>query len=100
MDENDFEVPTRAAVLKYYKVDRNGYIRSPGKFEGERVYVPYFWDKALEGWYDWEEDDIVGFKVAPEDRLEFPELGAKDEVRLAQTDDGFVTEVTLRNSGV
>ena len=84
----------RAAVLAQFTVDEHGRIRNPGKFEGEPLFVPHFWDVFLDGGADWEnEDDVIGFVVTPEDRAEFPELGAQAEVTLFQRDDGFVVEV-------
>lgn len=92
-------VVTREEILKLYDVDARGVIRSPGKFEGEMVYLPYFWEKVLEGWQDWEEDDeeggglVAGFMVTPEDRALFPELGGKTKLRIVEGDTGFVVEL-------
>lgn len=93
-NQSDDSIRSREDVCRCYNVDPRGVVRSPGTFEGEMVYVPYFWDKVLEGWQDWEEDDgIAGFVVSPEDRAMFPELKAKTRIRLVQTNDGFVTEL-------
>jgi len=35
---------TREQITSEYNIDDNGIIRNPGKFEGEMLYVPYFWD--------------------------------------------------------
>jgi hypothetical protein len=36
---------TREHILTLYKVRKSdGLISSPGAFEGEPIYVPYFWD--------------------------------------------------------
>jgi hypothetical protein len=83
----------RTAILKHYDVDVNGRIRSPGKFEGEMLYVPYFWDVGLDGFADTDNGTVWGFKVTKEDKLMFPELKRKRSVRLAERDDGFVVEV-------
>ena len=29
-------------------------VKRPGKFEGEAVYVPYFWEAFLDGMAEWE----------------------------------------------
>ena len=85
---------TREEILKEYTVE-NGVIRSPGKFEGERVYVPYFWDLVLEGLADKDDDMGLTFVVTEEDLSEFPELpedgyALGTKLYLYQRDDGFV----------
>ena len=87
---------TREELLKDYKV-QDGRILSPGKFEGEQVYVPYFWEKSLEGWADFEADDDPVFLVMPEDRALFPELGGTRSLRLHEDSQGFVREVPVDN---
>lgn len=83
---------TREEILKAYKV-RKGTIRSLGQFEGERIYVPYFWSAFLDGVADFDDGQVVGFYVTPEDKAEFPELKRRKTVKLAQTDQGFIIEV-------
>lgn len=86
----------RDDILKEYRVE-NGIIRSPGKFEGEPIYVPYFWDMYLIGFSDEDDGDVITFHVCSDDVTEFPELAGRDSVRLYQRDDGFVCEwPTLR----
>ena len=88
---------TRAEVMAQYAVDANGTIVSPGKFEGEPLYAPHFWELALEGDGDEVYDNNVGryvsiIRVEPWDRVEYPELG-EDDVNLIQIhedDQGFV----------
>jgi len=83
----------RAEVYKAYKVDERGTIRSPGKFEGEMLYVPYFWDAYLNGCADRDDGNVLGFDILPEDREQFPELGRRRRtVKLYQRGDGFVCE--------
>lgn len=83
---------TREKILQDYEVDTNGIIRSPGKFEGEMLYVPYFWEVFLDGGADRDNGTILGFDLTPEDKAQFPELKGKRTVRLYQRDDGFVCE--------
>jgi hypothetical protein len=40
---------TRTEILAQYQVGSDGVIRSPGKFEGEMLYVPFYWDIAMNG---------------------------------------------------
>ena len=87
------ELRTRVQVLKQFETADNGRITSPGKFEGEALYVPYFWEKGLSGWYDDEEDGNYVFFVMPEDREQFPELKQLRRVVLTEDDNGFVREL-------
>ena len=84
---------TRNDILNAYHVDpHSGVIRSPGKFEGEMLYVPHFWEIYLDGFSDRDDGRIIGFDLTAEDKAEFPELKGKRTVRLFQRDDGFVCE--------
>ena len=82
---------TRQEIERDYTVV-NGRITSPGKFEGEAVYVPYFWEAFLDGMADRDDGIVLGFDLTPEDKVEFPELKGKRTVRLWQRDYGFVCE--------
>ncbi len=82
---------TRQDIERDYQVV-NGRIVSPGKFEGEAVYIPYFWDAFLNGMSDRDDGTVLGFDLTPEDKAMFPELRRKRTVRLLQRDDGFVCE--------
>ena len=84
---------TREEVLKTYEVE-SGIIKSPGKFEGEPIYVPYFWDLALEGEADVSEENADGdlidsFDIRPEDVAEFPELKGATRITLMEDNSGF-----------
>lgn len=82
---------TRKEILAAYETE-NGIIRSPGQFEGEAIYVPYFWEAYLNGMADRYDGEILGFDLTPDDKAEFPELKGRRTVRLYQRDDGFVCE--------
>jgi hypothetical protein len=83
----------RHKIMANYKVDEHGIIRSPGQFEGEKLYVPYFWEAYLNGCADRDDGLVLGFDVNADDLREFPELKGRRTVRLMQSDDGFVVEV-------
>ena len=83
----------RKEIEQRYSIDANGIIRSPGKFEGEMLYVPYFWDAFLNGFADRDNGNVLGFDVTSEDKVEFPELIARRTVKLYERSDGFVCEV-------
>ena len=71
----------------------NGVIRSPGKFEGEAEYVPYFWESMLDGGPDFENGRVMGAYITPEERKRFPALRKRRTVKLFEREDGFVCEV-------
>jgi len=71
----------------------NGRIVSPGKFEGERTYVPYFWNAFMNGGADRDDGKVLGFDVTAEDKKLFPALKKRRTVRLVETDSGFVQEI-------
>ena len=83
---------TRTQIEHDYDT-RDGRITTPGKFEGEMLYVPYFWEAFLNGLADRDDGEIMGFDVMLEDRQQFPELKGRRTVRLYQRDDGFVVEL-------
>jgi len=78
-----------------YECDEQGRITSPGKFEGEMCYLPYFYDLAMCGDAEFDEEDGT-FLVAiePEDRELFPQLASDQEsVTMIESESGFVYEV-------
>ena len=83
----------RSEVLREYDVDRSGRIKSPGKFEGEMIYVPVFWNAGLEGFADDDDGSVYEFRITADDRREYPELGKKKKLRLAESEQGFVYEL-------
>jgi len=108
---------TREKILRDYKVDEHGVIRSPGKFEAEMLYAPYFYDIMMEGGgereypCDEEKCEAYGedgceadecphkpidiFQVTEEDVAMFPELEGVREVHLEESDQGFVYVTTI-----
>jgi len=90
---------TREEIERDYDVEAyTGIIRGMGKFEGEMLYVPFFYDRFLEGFSDRErnicdDESIIGFDICDGDRDLFPELGNKRTVNLHLRSDGFVIEV-------
>lgn len=81
----------RTQIEQEYAVE-NGRITTPGKFEGEAVYVPYFWDAYLNGFADRDNGTVLGFDVTAEDKKLFPELKGRRTVKLYERSDGFVCE--------
>ena len=74
----------------------NGRITSPGKFEGEPIFAPYFWNLGLEGFADNDDGSVYRFKITKDDESNpyWPELkawlGTKRTLRLREDSQGFV----------
>jgi hypothetical protein len=81
---------TREEIITQYNVGSDGIIRSPGKFEGEMLYVPFYWDIALQGFANLDDGEVFGFNIEPEDVALFPELNDRKSLRLWESDQGFV----------
>jgi len=75
-----------------YKLNDQNMIVSPGKFEGEARYVPYFWDLYMQGGASEDDGEHLYFDVEPEDVEAFPELKGRKRVILWTSDSGFVYE--------
>lgn len=79
-------------------------ITQPGKFEGEPVFAPYFWEMCLNGFADSDDGSVYTIKfhfsgkktgTAEEQELaKFPTLkewlGRKRTLRMREDDNGFV----------
>jgi len=90
---------TRQEILDEFNVDKGGRIRNPGKFEGEMLYVPHYYDLSLESGFDDEvvlgdESVAMKFFVSADDTKEFPELEGDKEIYLSWNDQGFVYEIS------
>lgn len=83
----------RKAILKQYKV-QNGVIRTPGKFENEPVYAPYFYDLVMQGASDETDYDDDGtaldyFDITSDDIKQFPELKGIKRLQCYEDSAGF-----------
>ncbi len=84
---------TREEILKQYNVNEDGVIESPGKFEGEMLYMPYFLDLSFMGWANTLQDGSFSIPIENKEREMFPELGKRKKVvRFNIDDNGFVWE--------
>lgn len=84
---------TRKEIEKEYQV-RDGLIVTPGKFEGQPIYVPYYYGAYLDGFADFENGrGAIGFYVTAVDKEQFPELKRRRTVKLIVRESGFVEEV-------
>jgi len=80
---------TRQEIEDQYTVE-NGIIQDPGKFEGEPLWSPYFYDLYLNGCADYDGDDELWFDIDDEDLAQFPELVGYTRVILREDEQGFV----------
>ena len=83
---------TREEIMRDYEV-RDGVICSPGKFEGEPLYAPAFWDAVLNGMAEELEGEgvlIARYFPSVDDRKEWPELGDAAVLYLYEDSQGFV----------
>ena len=83
-------------LMEEFKFNEAGVITSPGKFEGEMIYVPYFWEASMNGAGDEGGNEAQGYwfgvVITPEDRENFPEhLNSEDYgIIMGESDSGFV----------
>lgn len=94
---------TRAETLAAYRLNAGGGIATPGKFEGEAVYVPAMWEASGDGScdiLDWPEGtESYVLDITPEDRAEWPEIGAETvALHMQESEQGFVSCEELTQS--
>ena len=96
-----------------YEFDERGIISSPGKFEGEMMYLPYFWETSLDGLAYTISNGVFSVEITDDDVKHFAQLleqerdpkkiqglttvvkvlkGRKRKVRFTERSDGFVCE--------
>lgn len=86
---------TRDEIMQSYDVDPETLnIRSPGKFEGEPVYAPFFWDLGLQGFATEDDGDTFWFRIEPGDVDLWPELAGVQWLALTEDSQGFVYSST------
>lgn len=89
---------TRKEIESMYQT-YHGVITSPGKFENEPSYVPYFYDLYLNGMDDSsyiDDDDGIyysEFDVNNDDLKEFPELEGAEKVIIWESEQGFINHI-------
>jgi hypothetical protein len=89
-------IMSRQEVMDSYEIDANLIIRSPGKFESEFAWAPYFWDQTLDGCSDEltypNGVTVYAVEIDETDRAEWPEIGADIVAALLEeSDNGFVS---------
>lgn len=68
----------------------NNTITDPGKFEGEALFAPHFWDLGLDGGADSDDGNEFVFNLTDDDRAEFPDLNEADILVMTEDENGFV----------
>lgn len=82
--------------LAEYKIDIEGRIQNPGKFEGELIYTPYFYGYFLDCGADNVIEDnngeiiVASFDIMDEDIKIFPNIAEYKRFELYFSDNGFV----------
>jgi len=88
----------RDELLRQYEVNRKGVILTPGKFAGQMLYVPHFWDRYLSGSAD---DTTAGFItcfITEEEKKEFPELRQAETITLIEIGRTIICELPIRSA--
>lgn len=83
----------RDELLQQYDVNDRGIITTSGKFEGEPLWAPYFYEFASDGEelsFEGSGDYISLIEISEEDRREFPELPGGKYIYLVESMGGFV----------
>jgi hypothetical protein len=81
---------TRDQILNTYETE-NDTITTPGKFEGEPIYTPYFYELAMNGAGNIITANSVVFTLAKSDTDQFPSLKGFKNVELTVSPSGFVS---------
>lgn len=58
---------TRTEIESTYRII-NGRIQTPGQFEGEAIYLPYYWDIFMEGGADDDDGQTICFHLDDADQ--------------------------------
>jgi len=94
LPDDDSVVRESLEFANSFELGNYDLIISPGKFEGEFRYTPYFWNLSMNGCSDnivWDQDLMLNvFDITAEDRAHFPELADIKRILISEDDYGFV----------
>ena len=76
-------------IKQSYDIDEDGTIRSPGKFEAEPYYAPYYWEVLLDGAASEEWERVARIDLGEKDHELFPELEGDNYLYIETSDQGF-----------
>ncbi len=91
---------TRKGIEKLYTVI-DGIIRTPGKFEGQPAWVPYYWDLGIDGCADADgngKDTPFIFHLDSSDSYIWPELARVFTITLATDAHGNVKHTIYKEA--
>lgn len=86
---------TQSQTLAY--TVHHGRITTPGRYEGEPAYTPFFHSLWLDGLHDQCDDDVGLFWLDPGDYELFPELAGFTFVVLFESGSGHVSATALNH---
>lgn len=90
-------------ILKTYKIDEHKIIRSPGKYEGQMYYVPFFhrWANMMGADARITKENIQydRFIISGNDIEIFPELQTIKTLDLHETENGSVLAIGISDKG-
>ena len=87
---------TAQEIRNDYKTDSIGRIKDPGKFEGQPIFAPFYWNMGLDGCADSDDGKVFAFKFKSDsaDLETWPELkqwlGRSRTLKLYEDGCGFV----------
>ena len=84
---------TRQDILNQYRVSPAGKIENPGRYEGEMLYIPYFWEQPELATRDG--GRVLGFDISKEDKVQFSELKGRRTVNISISSQGFICEMRM-----
>ena len=78
----------RTFLEAFFEVDEDGIILDQGPFQGEPIYIPYYWDL----YRDKAEAPIIKIRTTIAERNMFPELEDRDTIFISEWPDGRIQE--------
>ena len=78
-----------------YRLNQHKVITSPGKFEDEMYYLPFFYDLYLQGDNTGTtQEDVIYFHLTEDDKKQFPELEDENYLWFYHSEQGFINSGT------
>ncbi len=81
---------TRTEIEAMYQIDAEGFIDSEGPFKDTPMWLPFFWNAAMEGVAEMEYNGISVFHIGEGERAEFPDLHDVTRLHVWMKKDGSI----------